>query len=184
MNLDLMRHRLQKQFPVRPGAPFDDQAAIAAVLVILYPQSAQPHVLLIKRSDGLRSHPGEIGFPGGLFEQGDGDLLTTALRETHEELDLAIPPGNVVAQLPTVRTLTKIQVTPFVAIQPALENYTPNHHEVEEVLEAPLVRLFNTYQPEQDEGGQKRFAYWYRHHRIWGATAHILLRLSETADVF
>lgn len=184
MNLDLMRHRLQKQFPVRPGAPFDEKAAIAAVLVILYPRSVQPHVLLIKRSDGLRSHPGEIGFPGGLFEEGDRDLLTTALRETHEELNLAVPPEDVIAQLPSVRTRTRIQVTPFVAIQSALEHYTPNHHEVEEVLEAPLVRLFNSCQPERGEGSKTAFAYWYRHHRIWGATAHILLRLSEAADVF
>lgn len=185
MNLERLARRLKAQYPLHPEAPLESgKTAVAGVLVILHACGAEPHVLLIKRSHGLRAHPGEIGFPGGLFEEPDGDLLTTALRETREELALDIPRAEVLAQLPEVHTRTRIAVTPFVTLQPTLAPYTPNPGEVEEVLSAPLRPLLASGRPEpgKKEGGPASFAYWHGGHRVWGATAHILQRLGEEAS--
>ncbi|CAI2719671.1 NUDIX hydrolase [Nitrospina watsonii] len=180
MDLDAICQRLRVACPVRRDA-VTPQPGVAAVLVILYPHNGVPHVLMMKRSKALRSHPGEIGFPGGLFEDGDGDLLTTALRETEEELDLAIFSEDVIARLPPVETLSGIEVTPFVSLQTTLADCTPNPEEVEEVLQPPLIALWNSYRPEAVVEPPSDFAYWYGPHRIWGATARILRHLSEVA---
>ncbi|MGP0565653.1 MULTISPECIES: NUDIX hydrolase [unclassified Nitrospina] len=181
MNWDGWIERLQTDYPVQPGR-VETGAGQAAVLVILYRQESTPHVVLMKRSEALRSHPGEIAFPGGLFEEGDGDLLTTALRETGEELDLAVSPEDVFARLPGVRTLTGIDVTPFVALHDPPPLCTPNPEEVEIVLQPPLLPLWQSFRKEAVEHPPSDFAYWFGPHRIWGATARILRHLSEVAQ--
>ena len=65
----------------------------AAILLALTCEQDDPKIILTKRAEHLRSHAGEVAFPGGKWEPGDNDLLMTALRETHEEIDL--PPESV-----------------------------------------------------------------------------------------
>lgn len=180
MNWDGWIERLRADFPARREL-MGTGGGQAAVLVILYLQDTLPHIVLMKRSEALRSHPGEIAFPGGLFEQGDGDLLTTALRETGEELDLAVSPEDVFARLPGVRTLSGIDVTPFVALHDPPPRCTPNPEEVEEVLQPPLLSLWQSFREEAVAHPPSDFAYWFGPHRIWGATARILRQLNEVA---
>src|SRR6185436_452186 len=63
-------------------------ATPAAVLVIIHYHNDNPHLFLTKRSSGLKSHRGEISFPGGRYSTADRTLLTTALRETQEEIGI------------------------------------------------------------------------------------------------
>ena len=183
MNLSLLTNTLLEQYPVVPQ-PVEDHPQNAAVLVILYRAGAQVNVLLIKRSPHLRSHAGEISFPGGLYETEDNALLTTALRETREEIQVEIEEPQVIACLPRVITLTGFQVTPFLALLDHLPPYEKNLEEVAEVLEVPLVPLLATHH--RDVGyppAKNMVAYWYRHHRVWGATAKILHHIGQVAQL-
>ncbi len=71
-----------------PGPPAD--ARRSAVLMLF---GDGPDLVLTERSASLRSHPGQLSFPGGSADPGDVDLVATALRESHEEVGL--DPGSV-----------------------------------------------------------------------------------------
>ena len=171
--------RLVSDHPVEVEDTVVPHPQLAAVLVTLFHKSGKPHVLLIRRSGNLRTHAGEISFPGGVYEEPDETLLNTALRETHEEVGLELPPESVVGRLPTVFTLTEFKVSPFLTFQVSLPRLKPNPGEVDEIIEAPLTPLFSTLQrdigfkPEED-----MWECWYREHRVWGATARILRHIA------
>ncbi len=174
MDLSLLARRLKNEYPL-PDNPLPENSKSSAVLVILYPRHRQPHVLLIQRSEDLRQHAGEISFPGGTYEEQDGTLLITALRETREELDLDIQASQVLGLLPPVRTLTGFDIAPFITILDQLPPYRKNPGEVQKVLEIPLLPLLSTHHREMGYPSQKQMvAYWYLEHRVWGATAKIL----------
>lgn len=177
MDLKALADRLKTEYPL-PDALMPDNKKSSAVLVVLYTRHHQPHVLLIQRSEHLNRHAGQISFPGGFFEEPDGTLLTTALRETREELDLDIPASQVLGLLPTVRTLTGFDIAPFITILDQLPPCRRNPGEVQKVLEIPLLPLLSTHHPEMGYPPQKQMvAYWYLEHRVWGATAKILHRI-------
>ena len=174
MDLDALADRLKSEYPL-PEASLPDTKQSSAVLVVLYTRNRQPHVLLIQRSDQLRLHAGEISFPGGISEEQDNTLLTTALRETREELDLDIPASQVLGLLPEVQTLTGFTISPFITILDQLPPYRKNPDEVQEVLEIPLLPLLSTQHREMGYPIEKKMvAFWYLEHRVWGATAKIL----------
>ncbi len=179
MNLHFLATRLKSEYPVNHDSGAESHPSLAAVLVMLFPQNDRTHVLLIKRAEGLRNHPGEISFPGGKYDEVDGNLLTTALRETHEELDLAIDESSVLSRLPDVETLTGFVVSPFVAI---LKNMPPckrNPAEVEVVLEAPLKPLLATQERDTRHAVEMDMViFQHGKHRVWGATARILRMIS------
>ena len=150
----------------------------AAVLVMLFQRDNAIHVLLIKRSEKLRNHPGEISFPGGVYEEADGNLLNTALRETQEEVSMTIAESNVFSRLPNVETLTGFTVSPFVALLAELPSYKRSPDEVNAVLEAPLEPLLATQQRDnRHEASMDMVIYQHGPHMVWGATARILKRI-------
>jgi 8-oxo-dGTP pyrophosphatase MutT (NUDIX family) len=165
----------------------DDAAAMdahggtdAAVLLALYGWPQEPGLIFTERRADLRRHAGEISFPGGRQDDGDGDLITTALREAEEEI--ALDPGavEIVGALPPVGTfVTSYRVHPFVGLvaDPAELGLQPNPTEVETVLTFSLQLLRENYEmrrlvrrgtaihtPTYEVEGQL----------IWGATARIL----------
>ena len=90
MNLIFFTTKLKKQFPINQKvlAPHPKKAAI---LVMLYLKHNKTYVLMIKRALHLKSHAGEIGFPGGVYEKDkDENILATALRETQEEVEVQV----------------------------------------------------------------------------------------------
>jgi 8-oxo-dGTP pyrophosphatase MutT (NUDIX family) len=148
--------------------------------VMLYPKPKKIHVLMTKRAMHLKYHAGEISFPGGVFEDHDEDLLTTALRETEEELAIQIEPEDVLGRLPIVTTRLGFEITPFVSVLPAAPDYEPAVNEVGEVLEMPFTSLLSTQQ--RDVGSkpsEEGVMYWFKHHRIWGASAKILNQIGH-----
>jgi 8-oxo-dGTP pyrophosphatase MutT (NUDIX family) len=155
----------------------------AAVLVPLYLEGGEPHAVFTKRREDLRRHPGEISFPGGRYEEGERDLVATALREAEEEIGL--PPNAVEilgALQPTPTIATGYAVYPFVGLIESGRRWTPSLSEVAEVLELSLSDLRAGY-------GRRRLVrrglpirtdtYLVGDDLIWGATARILADLFD-----
>ncbi len=161
----------------RPGNP-----RIGAVLLVLYEKFSSPHILLIRRHEDLKYHPGQISFPGGRQEPGE-QLLDTALRETMEEVGLQRDSLQVLGPLaPVYISPSDFIVHPFVAWHEGLPSLRMEAGEVAEILETPLglfldpsmgcteIRILNNMElnvPFYRMGSEK----------VWGATAMILSEL-------
>lgn len=151
----------------------------AAVLVPLYLDAAgELHGVFTKRRDDLRSHPGEISFPGGREDDDDTDLTATALREAHEEIGL--PPHAVQllgALQPTPTLVTNFGIYPFVGlIEPGFE-WVAQAEEVADVLELPLAAVREGYARRRVVRRGVAFrtdTYQVGDHLIWGATARMV----------
>ena len=183
MDLLLFKAKLQNHYPVVRETVVAG-AQIAAVMVVLFIHNNKIFVLMTRRSKHLKIHPGEMAFPGGRYEEKDGNLLSTALRETKEEIGMELNESLINATLPYVRTLTGYVITPYVTILPARPRIGELSAEVEEVFEIPFVTLLSTQKlnTEYKVEGNK-YVYWHGTNRIWGASAKILQeieRLSST----
>jgi 8-oxo-dGTP pyrophosphatase MutT (NUDIX family) len=151
----------------------------AAVLVPLLVKGGEPHVLLTERPKTLRTHGGQISFPGGARDPEDETPLHTALRETQEELGIAPARVRVLGMLDEIPTITRYLVTPFVGVVEGEVAYVPSPEEIETVLEVPLAALLDPARHRVERRtveAVEREIYFYDYgpHVIWGATARIL----------
>ena len=157
----------------------------AGVLIpVIEDGPTQLNVLLTKRSAELKHHAGQVAFPGGRMETDDADIMATALRETHEEVGIAPSAVDVLGFLPPMPTVTGYAVTPIVGLVAAGQALTLDTSEVELAFEVPLDFLLdrrNAIASEREFNGRKVPIVEFRYdgHRIWGATAHMLLVLRE-----
>jgi 8-oxo-dGTP pyrophosphatase MutT (NUDIX family) len=155
----------------------------AAVLVPLYTSGGDLHAVFTKRRDDLRRHPGEISFPGGRYDEGERDLLATALREAEEEIGLPADAVEVLGALqPTPTIATGYAVYPFVGMIEPGRSWTPSAGEVADVLELSLADLLAGYARRRlvRRGLPIRTdTYLVDDHLIWGATARILADLFD-----
>lgn len=182
--------RLRSSFsrpPARPLLAGDDhpgpaRAAPAAVLVAITDRP-EPGVLLTVRHAGLRTHGGQIAFPGGRIDEAE-DATGAALREAWEELGLDPALVEPVAELEPYRTITGFLVTPVVAAVPPGLSLAPHEPEVADWFEAPLAFVLDPANQHQHcalfEGAMRHY---YRidwnGRNIWGATAAMLVNLSR-----
>jgi 8-oxo-dGTP pyrophosphatase MutT (NUDIX family) len=156
----------------------------AAVLVPLVEHSSGLTVLLTQRTDHLHHHPGQISFPGGRVEEEDCDPVTTAIRETEEEIGLHRDYLDVVGFLDPYQTVTGFRVTPVVAfVEPGFQ-LELDAFEVAEAFEVPLSFVLDPSHHERQSRevrGRERGYYvlWYDGRRIWGATAAMLINLYD-----
>lgn len=154
----------------------------AAVLIPVVAHPGGLTVLFTQRTTHLRSHSGQVSFPGGRAEPGDASAEFTALREAEEEIGLARDRVEILGRLPEYHTRTGFRVVPVIGVvNPPLE-LTPDPREVESVFEVPLAFLL-------DERNRERrtrefqgmtvgfYVYEYQGHVIWGATAGMLVNL-------
>ena len=158
-----------------------DTPAAAAVLIAVT-QRPEPTVILTQRPQAMRSHPGQVAFPGGKIDPGE-DAIAAALREADEEL--ALPPAQVqvIGATDRYQTGTGFDITPVLATVPPDLPLTPNPDEVEAWFEAPLDLLLSRAPWEKHEGvwdGKTRHYYsmHYDGFRIWGVTAGIIANLA------
>ena len=165
-----------------PGPPVE-----AAVLAGIVPRANGAQVILTRRTETLRTHGGQVGFPGGRTEPDDRDALAAALRESQEEIALA--PGQVQAlgYLDPFVTITGYRVTPVVAVVDPDFVPVPQPSEVAEVFEVPLDYLMapdSLRQVEITHRGRVRHVleYGWPGQRIWGATAAILYNLRRRLE--
>ncbi len=171
-------------WPAELVASLADELKPAGVLVPIVERRAGLTVLLTERSAELKHHAGQIAFPGGRMEPGDPDIVQTALRETHEEVGIAPDRVTVVGYLPPLPTVTGYAVTPVIGV--VREPLTPSidRAEVSSAFEVPLAFVLDRANA---RAGTRRFQgreipvveFRYAGHRIWGATAHMLVELRK-----
>lgn len=160
------------------------EPAHASVLIPIVMRK-EPTVLLTRRTEHLRSHAGQISFPGGRAEPEDEDAAATALREAKEEVGLSPEHVEVIGTLPIYTTVTAFLVTPVVALVTPGFNLHPDPYEVAEAFEVPLAFLMNPAHHERrafESGDERREFYsmpWQppgggAPYFIWGATAAML----------
>jgi 8-oxo-dGTP pyrophosphatase MutT (NUDIX family) len=149
----------------------------SAVLALLHPSPAGLAVLYTLRPSRLAHHGGQVSFPGGGREAGDLTLAHTALRETAEELGIAVTDVQILGQMTTLFIeSSRNLVHPFVGWTPALPPLNPDHLEVAEVLSVTLRVLQNpatvtTCVREANKELRTFPSFYISPHYIWGATA-------------
>lgn len=187
---DALRARFQRPPPWQPDVwrepRFSAQPMRPAAVLIGLVQRPEPTVLLTQRTAHLRSHSGQVAFPGGKSDEDDADAAATALREAHEEVGVPPEVVDVLGTLPVYTTGSAFQVTPVVGLLPPDYPTALNPHEVEVVFEVPLRFLLDPRNHRIHrvnwEGAQRE---WYSmpyhdgvaERYIWGATAGMLRNL-------
>jgi 8-oxo-dGTP pyrophosphatase MutT (NUDIX family) len=148
---------------------------MAGVLLLLFDVDGEPHTILTRRSDDLSHHPGQVSLPGGRYEPSDGDLATTALRETHEEIGIAPEAVRIVRQLSSVHTrVSSFLVTPFVGVATGPIEPVPCDREIARVMQVSIADILAA------DARLPRFPtiatlrYPLDNEDVWGATARIL----------
>jgi 8-oxo-dGTP pyrophosphatase MutT (NUDIX family) len=145
-----------------------------------------PAVVLTRRREDLRRHPGEISFPGGRQDPEDTNLCATALREAQEEIGLEPSGVELIGALqPTPTIATGYAVYPFVGLIEPDQTWRPQEAEVALVLELTLAELRTGYARRRLTRRGVPFrtdTYVVRDHLVWGATARMLADLFERLD--
>jgi 8-oxo-dGTP pyrophosphatase MutT (NUDIX family) len=154
----------------------------AAVLVPVVDRAGGLTVLFTQRTEQLKSHSGQISFPGGRTEPGDASPESTALREAQEEIGLASERVEVLARLADYLVRTGFRVTPVVGLLTPPFELAPDRREVADVFEVPLAFLLDPCNHRREtrvlNGREVGFYVMdYGARRIWGATAGMLVNL-------
>jgi 8-oxo-dGTP pyrophosphatase MutT (NUDIX family) len=166
------------------GRLFTAPLVPAAVLVPLVERPAGLQLLLTRRTEHLRDHPGQISFPGGRLEPRDDGPAAAALRETAEELGIAAGSVTIAGFLPAHAVVTGFAVVPVVGFVAADHALRLDRFEVAETFEVPLAFVLDPVNARSGwrEHAGLRWPVWeydYHGRRIWGATAHIIQSLTR-----
>ena len=154
----------------------------AAVLVPII-MRPEPSLLLTRRTAHLKSHAGQVSFPGGRIDPEDKDAEAAALREAWEEIALDPAVVEIIGRMDDYVTGTGYRITPVLGLLPPDARVRPSPDEVEAVFEFPFSVLLDPDAPrrqKQHVRGQWR-EYWvwpHPDHFIWGATAAIMHHLA------
>lgn len=158
-------------------------ADLPAAVLIAVTDRAEPGVILTVRREHLRTHAGQIAFPGGRVDPGE-EPVAAALREAHEEILLDPGVVDLVGAIDPYRTVTGYVVTPVIGVVPTNLPLEPHEHEVADWFEAPLNYLLdpaNQLRRSAPFQGRERHYYeiGWEGRRIWGATAAMIVNLSR-----
>ncbi|HEY6049249.1 MAG TPA: CoA pyrophosphatase [Sphingomicrobium sp.] len=159
------------------------QATLPAAVLMAITDRSEPGLILTVRREHLRTHAGQIAFPGGRVDTGEA-AVAAALREAHEEILLQPDCVEVVGTLEPYRTVTGFIVTPAIGVILPDLPLEPHEHEVAEWFEAPLDFLLDPANHQQRTAlfqGRERHYYEiiWNERRIWGATAAMIVNLSR-----
>jgi 8-oxo-dGTP pyrophosphatase MutT (NUDIX family) len=159
------------------------KASTQAAVLVAITDRPEPGVILAVRREDMRTHAGQVAFPGGRLDPGE-DAVKAALREAHEEILLNPKDVEVVGTIEPYRTVTGYLVTPVIGIIPPDLPLKPHEHEVADWFEAPLAFVLDpANQLQQTALFQGRERHYYEivwnGRRIWGATAAMIVNLSR-----
>ena len=153
--------------------------ARSAVLVPLYQDpEGLVRLVLTKRPDTMRTHPGDVVFPGGRIEPGEGPI-EAAIREAWEEV--ALPPEfvEVIGGLPPVTTRVRTNwIVPVVARIERPVEFVADPYEVDVILEPTIAELLDESRWQQSDWmGSRLWFYDFPEGTLWGATAFMVRNL-------
>lgn len=162
----------------------------AGVLAALFEEGGEARVILTRRSSGLRTHRGEVSFPGGRIDPGEGPL-EAAVREAQEEVGLEPALVTQVGWIHPVLTLVSASfIMPVLATLTARPPLVPNPSEVERVFDVSLAELAHPdvfheelwripgrQVPGSVDGSFPMWFFEISGEMIWGATARMLYEL-------
>jgi 8-oxo-dGTP pyrophosphatase MutT (NUDIX family) len=159
------------------------KAELPAAVLVAITDREEPGLILTVRREHLRTHAGQIAFPGGRIDPGES-ADEAALREAQEELLLNPAAVELVGTIEAYRTVTGFIVTPVIGVVPPDLPMTPHEHEVADWFEAPLGFLLDPANQQCRTAlfqGQTRHYYEivWNGRRIWGATAAMIVNLSR-----
>ena len=185
--VDLAGEALARLSPEIAARLFPGPLIPAAVLVGLVARNTGWEVLLTRRTEHLRDHPGQISFPGGRLDSPDEGALAAALREAQEEVGIEAEFIEVVGFLPPHAVVTGYAVSPVVAVLRPGYSLLADAEEVAEIFAVPLRYLEDPANVIHSERVVRGVtvpvrAYQYGPHHIWGATAQILGTLLDNAN--
>ena len=168
--------------PRFPHPPAD--ARRAAVLICFADGENGPELLLTRRATTLRSHAGQISFPGGASDGDDADAVTTALREAQEEVGLDPADLIVFGTLPTLwLPPSNFAVTSVLGYWSSPRTLEPvNVAEVGSILHHPIHLLIdpvNRFSVEHPTGWRGPAFEVGAEVPLWGFTAGVISRLFE-----
>lgn len=182
MEIELLKNVLSSN--VVPKLKHDGNTKLAAVLMVIYGKEFK--IIMTERPKTMNHHAGEISFPGGTWEHGDEDLLSTALRETKEEMNLVIKRQQIIGQIKPVTTLnSNFTIMPFICILEEKPKLSPNP-EIETILHIPLISLLKTIEDDLDKSHksiQEMYTFRYQNHLIWGASARMLKQMMDILSI-
>ena len=192
------RARVAAQVEARPGDDFGDHRfnpghprlerakplRDAAVLIPVVDRAAGAMVLLTKRAEKLRSHSGQVAFPGGTIDPTDESPEATALRETFEEIGLDRGHIEIVGRMPDYVSGSGYRIVPVLSIVRPDFSLTLNADEVDAAFEVPLSFLMDPANHARDSRMWNDLEWFfyempYGGQRIWGVTAGIIRTLYE-----
>ena len=183
------RHRIHQALDPALDIEIEDERYLgdtvqhrAAAVLIPITDRAEPGVILTQRPTWLRSHAGQVAFPGGKVDDSDESSIFAALREAEEELNIPPTRVEVIGVADTYYSGSGYSIAPVVGIIPPDLELQPNPQEVEDWFEVPLAFLLdpaNSIKKEANWNGQQRSYYdmQWGERRIWGVTAGIIANL-------
>lgn len=158
----------------------------SAVMILLYPDKNNvAHTVLFERKRSESVHSGQIGLPGGRFEEGDHNLMQTAIRETKEEVGVEVEAEKIIGRMTVLEVpVSGFRVTPIIAYTEKVPNFTAEESEVERIIQVPLAELLSAeiaHTSFSTNGPMKVKAPYYPvgEEKIWGATSMILAEFRE-----
>jgi 8-oxo-dGTP pyrophosphatase MutT (NUDIX family) len=151
----------------------------AAVLIPVVERSNGLSIILTRRHDDLKSHSGQVAFPGGKVDAGDAGAMAAALRETQEEIGLDPVHVSMLGRLPDYYTGSGYRIAPFVALVDPAARFAPDPREIDSMFEAPFAYLIDprNHRPASRVWNGARRHYLeipWQGYTIWGVTAGII----------
>ncbi len=152
----------------------------SAVLIPLIWEKNQWEILFTRRSNHVQDHKGQVSFPGGMTEEEDATIVSTALREAKEEINLDISDVHVIGFLPDYETNSRFKITPVVAVIRYSSKIRPCTNEVTHIFTIPVIFLadeknYTTKMWNRSDGKNVPVLYYseYEGELLWGITARI-----------
>ena len=166
----------------QPRASLVKEAYSQAAVLLALTREEEPQLVLTRRADHMKTHSGQVAFPGGKKDPEDTSLLVTALREAQEEINLPPDQVEVIGQLNEVVSLHGIRVTPFVGLIPPNLDLHPCERELDSIFQVPLSWLCGDPRSHTDQitvGSFRLYvpSYEWQGYRIWGLSAMMLVDL-------
>ena len=178
MNNQTLLNQLVTSVQQYEGRIIQQPSLLQAGVLVAITDEIDPHLILTRLADHLSTHSGEVAFAGGKRDDTDPDIIFTALREAHEEINLASRDVTVVGRLEQVISRFGYVLTRIVGGIPADTQFTANLDELDAVFKVPL-RFFLETEPHDyfERGSFSIPSFHYEGFRIWGLTSMMITEM-------